>query len=188
MGAGSFIGQTTGSLTVEGPLRVGPDSTIISDNVTVEGPLSAQTDSDVQLALSTIEGPVSATTTNGLLIFKDAVGGPVRVQGTAPAGLLDVVESHISGPVSVTNFVGTEETIANNVTGPLTFSDNTASNSVPLPGSSIFISGNTINGPATCSDNTPAPNSGLPPPQPNVVNGPIRGDQAATCIGIPRGV
>ena len=187
MGVGSFIGWTSGSLTVEGALRVGPNSALISDDVTVEGPLSTQTNSDVQLAFSTIGGPVSATNFAGLLIFHDTVAGPVRVHSTVPSGGLFVGESHISGPVSVTNFVGTEEQIDNSVMGPLTFSDNAASTSGPPHFSSIFISGNTINGPATCSDNTPAPNSGLPPFEPNVVSGPIRGDQAATCIGVPGG-
>ena len=181
MGIASHLFVIFGYLTVEGALRVSPESFIYGNNVTVDGPLFAQSNSDVTLSYSTIGGPLSANDVNTLVLGEGRIGGPLRVQGSVPPGTLLVEGNHISGPVSVTNFNGTGG-LANNVMGPLTVSVNLSSN----PGG-IFVSGNTVNGPATCSDNTPAPNSGLPPPLPNVVSGPIRGDQAAICIGDPAG-
>ena len=73
--------------------------------------------------------------------------------------------------------------LRNVIGGPLTFSNNSEAPNID----EYDIGSNAINGPATCNDNTPAPNLGASAGYLSNVLGPVRGNQANTCTGVPTG-
>jgi len=216
LGTASGLGAATGSLTIKGPLTVGADAAFADFNpaaptaapapITVLGPVTVQTNGWFNTYGPTIAGPVWATNPSALQIFDTKIWGPVTINGGGGDNpVLDALgecygtsakpcqapnyaynqnwlgSNQTFGPVRITNFDGPWQGVIGNVMGPMIFSDNNNSS-----GSAIGF--NTIYGPARCSDNLPgAPNTGPDVSGPSVVHGPTRGDQAATCTGVPGG-
>ena len=126
------------------------------------------------------------------------VTGPVRLvgggadnpivqafTGTSPYNNFNDLEDNvIGGGETETGYNGTWSGVLRNViNGPVTFTNN----SETLP-DEYDIGSNFIAGPATCAGNTPVPNTGASRGYLSIVDGPVRGDQAATCTGVGTGI
>lgn len=203
-----------GSLTIRGPLKVSPNAVLGNVNNTapieIDGPVSVGSHAALIIGVespgapivSAIRGPVGAHDASTVQIHNTRISGPVSLVGgggenailSALAGpganFNDLEDNQILGPVNETGYDGVwAGVIRNRIYGPMTFADNAEP---PVPPGSPFeneydIGSNRIYGPATCDDNNPAPNMGMSTGSPSIVYGPVRGDQAATCTGVPTG-
>jgi hypothetical protein len=204
IGAVAALVVASGSLHVEGPVRVGPGGSfgdyLSAAPISIGGALRVDHNATVAIGLpapygpllSFITGAVRATDPSSIQIHNTEVGGPVEIRGGggpnpifAAAGIPypgyninDLEDNVIQGPVSQTHYDGKSSSILRNVMARLTFVKN----------SEASIGSNLINGPARCSGNHPAPNLGPDPGAPSIVHGPTRGDQAGTCTGVAGGV
>jgi hypothetical protein len=200
--ASALVVPDDGALTVNGPVTVGPSAVFSEDfdscsPINVNGPVSVGDNAALLICGSVVAGPVKATNATYVRAYFSDISGPLTIQGGGgrnpvldaigvPYGPPDgynfseVNESMISGPVRAAGYGGLGVNFVADVMGPMTFTDNSTTYS-------SAIGSNRINGPATCSGNVPAPNLGghfvIGPP--SIVSGPVRGDQAATCTGVP---
>ena len=173
--------QNSTPIVINGPVNVWDNGVFVVGTETPGGPL-----------FSTIHGPVKATGASSVQIHNTWVtGGVTSVGGGAdnalfdelagapfPQNFFDLEDNHISGPVSITGYLGEwAGVIRDTIDGPFTFSNNSE-----LEIDEYDIGSLVVNGPATCSNNNPAPNLGASPGGPSTVHGPIRGNQAATCV------
>ena len=205
LGEASLLPLTGGSLTVNGPLTVG-DNAWFGDYsapfgpsfpITVNGPLTVDSHGAAAVYAGAIAGPVVARDASGLQIDGTSltlpllpISGPVSVIGGGGnnavldelgffgQNYLDLELDNISGPLSITGYDGAVVYLGGDHTGPMTFSDNTATPSPYWSPPLFFSHYMVINGPGTCADNTPNPIGRF-----NTVNGPVRGDQGTACFG-----
>lgn len=206
-GAGIGVDQYS-SLTVNGPLTVGPDAALAPftpenpGSITVNGPLAVQAGGWFATDGPTIAGPVWAINASALQIFYTNIAGSVVIDGGGGENTVLNSEGQcygnscpgppyaynlnwlgwndIAGPVSVTNYGGNWTGIIGNVMGPMIFANNST-----FAGSAIGF--NTINGVAFCSNNAPAPNTSSDVSGPSLVRGPTWGNQRKTCTGVAGG-
>ncbi len=203
-------GPFSGALTVEGPVRVGPDADLnflwdgttplTAPPLTVNGPVSVQSHGLFGMFGATISGPLTATDASGVQVSGSQIRGPLSVVGGggtndpseafAQVGFfpgynfVDLEQDTVSGPLSVLGYDGAAAYVGGDHTGPMTFSDNTAAASPYWPPPLYITHFNVINGPATCADNSPTPNATNPSDgSTNTVSGPVRGDQGTACFG-----
>jgi hypothetical protein len=191
LGQDSALAVQAGSLTANGPVTVGPDALFADFSGTpapihVNGPVSVGQDAVLAIYFSTdgttqssIAGPVRATEASVIQIIDTYVGGPVSIQGGGAPNPILVAQglwplpnllwdSVVVGPVSEIGYAGTYTSIAGDITGPMTFTNNSASEG-------SFVGYDIINGPLTVANNTPPPSTD---PGTTTVTGPIRGNQA----------
>jgi hypothetical protein len=191
LGQGSALAVQAGSLTVNGPVTVGQDAVFADFSGTpapihVNGPISVGQDAVLAIYFSTdgtiqssIAGPVRATDASVVQILDTYVGGPVSIQGGGAPNPILVAQgiwpapnllwdSVVAGPASEIGYAGTYASIAGDTTGPVTFTNNSATDG-------SWVGYDTINGPLTIADNTPPPAT---VPGTTTVTGPIRGNQA----------
>lgn len=193
LGGASGLGVYSGSLTIDGSVRVGDEAAFgaLSNGIpiTVNGPLFVQRQGYAYLSTGSIRGPVLATAASGIYLSSLHIGGPLTViggggdnPGEDALGNLDyqavILQSDvISGPVSEIGYAGKGATngfgsiILGNQSGPMTFIDNTMA--------PIVLQSNVVSGPATCLGNSPQPVNGGS----NSVAGPILGSQGSQCFG-----
>jgi hypothetical protein len=208
-GAGLLV--VGGSLTVDGPLTVGPQAAFgaptNSAPVSIRGPVRVGTDGAFILGTETpyapdfaaIDGPVQSLNASTVQIHNTRVGGRVDlIGGGALNAIVDAVtgtsldnnfndleDNQIGGPVREEGYQGVWAGVLRDViAGPLSFTNNSEAPNID----EYDIGSDLIYGPATCSDNDPVPNTGDSPGAPSIVYGPVRGDQAATCTGIAGGL
>lgn len=208
--SGSGLAVFGGSLTVDGPFTVdatGAFATFSNTTpVTIGGPVRIGTNGAFLLGTETpygprfasIGGPVTATNASSVQIHNTTIGGGVRLVGggadnplvqafttTSPFNNFnDLEDNQIGGGVTEIGYDGIWGGVLRNVIdGPFVFSNNMQS-----VADEYDIGSNFINGPAICNSNTPVPNMGHSAGAPSIVNGPIRGNQAATCTGVTTGV
>ncbi|MCW3818440.1 hypothetical protein ONA91_28760 [Micromonospora sp. DR5-3] len=94
---------------------------------------------------ATVTGQVSVGASAALVVQDSAVDGPIRAEQAARVAVRD---SAVSGPLSANGTSGEFSLINSSVTGPVTV--------VHGRGSSV-LAGNVIEGPLRCLDNEPAP-------------------------------
>ncbi len=178
-----------GSLAVNGPVNVGPNS-LFGDAggnapITVNGPVSVQQNGAFLIGfenpeaplVSALHGPVTAINASTVQIHNTKISGPVKLQGgggdnpilDALAGpgynFNDLEDNVISGPVTEIGYQGIWAGIIRNViSGNLTFTGNTDFDE-------FDIGSNVVHGNANCSGNSPAVNTGGSPGSPNLVTG-----------------
>jgi hypothetical protein len=209
LGAGSALLMMAGSLSLSGPFTVGPGA-VFADltnalPVTIGGPVHVGTDGAFVLGVespytptfASIGGPVTATGASSVQIHNTVIGGPVRLIGggadnpivqafthTTPFNNFNDLEDNvIGGGVTETGYHGIWSGVLRDViNGPFTFTNNSEAVTDEYDIGSDFIAG-----PATCANNTPAPNMGHSEGSPSIVEGPVRGNQAATCTGVTPG-
>ncbi len=210
VGDGSALMMGNGSLTVSGPFGVGTGAVFADFTnalpVTIGGPVHVGTEGVFVLGVespytptfASIAGPVTATGASSVQIHNTTIGGPVRLMGggadnpivqafthTSPFNNFnDLEDDVIAGGVTETGYQGIWAGVLRDmIGGPFTFTDNAETVT-----DEYDIGSNLILGPATCANNTPAPNMGTSRGSPSIVEGPQRGDQAATCTGVATGI
>lgn len=216
VGAGAALLMGAGSLGLSGPFTVGPGAVFADFSnalpVTIGGPVHVGTDGEFVLGVETpggptfasIGGPVGATGASSVQIHNTVIGGPVSLKGggadnpiiqaftgTTPFNNFnDLEDNQIAGGVTETGYDGIWAGILRDVIdGPLTFTNNTeVAAYAPTPVDEYDIGADLIQGPATCANNDPAPNMGHSAGSPSIVEGPVKGNQAATCTGVSTGV
>ena len=209
VGDGSALLMESGSLTVSAPFGVG-NGAVFADftnalPVTIGGPVHVGTDGVFVLGVespyaptfASIAGPVTATGASSIQIHNTVIGGPVRLMGggadnpivqafthTSPFNNFNDLEDNvIGGGVTETGYHGIWTGVLRDViNGPLTFTNNSEAVT-----DEYDIGSNFIAGPATCANNTPAPNTGHSKGSPSIVEGPVTGNQTATCTGVTPG-
>jgi hypothetical protein len=202
VGEGAALVVFAGSLSIGGPVSIAEQGVLASfDNATpvhIRGPVTVGQDGAFMVGTESPFSPhvnsVGGVTGNGassVQIHNADISGPVRIDGGGghntivdllsggfPGNFNDLEDDTISGGVSVVGYGGVwMGVIRDTIRGPFTFAGNTQA--VP---DEYDIGSDTIYGPATCSGNSPAPNLGGSPGGPSTVFGPVRGDQAATCV------
>ena len=209
VGAGSALLMEEGSLSLSGPFAVGPGAVFADFSnalpVNFGGPVHVGTDGEFVLGVETpygptfasIGGPVTATGASSVQIHNTVIAGPVKLIGggadnpivqvftdTSPFNNFNDLEDNvIGGGVTETGYHGIWTGVLRDViNGPLTFTNNSET-----PVDEYDIGSNFIAGPATCANNTPAPNTGHSKGSPSIVEGPVTGNQAATCTGVTPG-
>ena len=210
LGAGSALAVLAGSLNVAGPFTVGTGAVFDTlegntDPITINGPVRVGADGVFVLGTETpysptfasIGGPVTATGASSVQIHNTVIGGPVKLMGggadnpivqaftgTSPFNNFNDLEDNvITGGVTETGYDGIWTGVLRDViNGPFTFTNN-----VETFTDEYDIGSNFIGGPATCANNTPIPNMGTSRGSPSIVEGPVRGNQAATCTGVTPG-
>jgi hypothetical protein len=209
LGAGSALLMEAGSLSLSGPFAVGPGSVFAAFTnalpVTIGGPVHVGTDgafvlgteSPYRPTFASIGGPVTATGASSVQIHNTMIGGPVRLTGggadnpivqaftgTSPFNNFnDLEDDVIGGGVTETGYHGIWAGVLRDViNGPFTFTNNSEKVTDEYDIGSDFIAG-----PATCANNTPTPNMGQSKGSPSIVEGPVKGNQAATCTGVTPG-
>lgn len=212
LGADSaFVVFGGGALTIDGPLTVGPGAAFGADfavevaPVKIEGPVRVLdgaafflgTEAPYAPPFATIGGPVTGLDASAVVIQNTRIEGPVRIGGggadnpivDAIAGApgnnyTDLEDDVIAGSVTETGYDGIWAGVIRSVIGgPLVFADNAESTI-----DQYDIGSDIIEGPAYCANNDPAPNMGASNGAPSIVDGPTRGNQAATCTGVPDGI
>jgi hypothetical protein len=190
LGDSSALVVFAGSLTVTGPVDVGPNA-FFGDGmrgaapVTVGGPLSVEQNGAVVIGfenkhgplVSSIGGPVRGTDVSTVQIHNSAIGGPVNLQGGGGSNAVldqiigggynfnDLEDNVISGPVTINGYGGIwAGVLRNQIGGGLTFTNNSDMDE-------FDIGSNVIAGNANCSGNDPAVNTGGSPGSPNTVAG-----------------
>jgi len=118
--------------THTGTLNVDSGVTCLADGARVVGAVRVRSGAGLVATGASVVGPVSATGAGVLELFDTTIVGPLSTSGATQR--VAIVDSHVTGPVSVTN----------SATG----------------GTPIVISGNRIIGPLACSGNQPPPGNG----------------------------
>ena len=211
LGAGAGLIVVDSALKVRGPLTVGPGAAFGADfaaetaPVEIDGPVTVQKDGAFILGTEIPYGPVFASIggsvtgidASAVIIQNVRIGGPVRViGGGADNALVDAVaggpgnnytdfeDDVIGGPLVEMGYQGIWGGVIRSVIkGPFVFAHNVQSSVDEWD-----IGSNAIGGPAYCADNVPAPNLGPSNGYLSNVAGPTRGNQAATCTGVPSGI
>ncbi len=211
LGTGSALFMTSGSsLSVSGSFALSSGAVFAdlsnSVPVTIGGSVRVGTDAEFVLGVETPYGPtfasiggsVTSTGASSVQVHNTVITGPVRLvgggadnpivqafTGTSPYNNFNDLEDNvIGGGVTETGYNGIWSGVLRNViNGPFTFTNNSEN-----PTDEYDIGSDFIAGPATCAGNTPVPNTGTSRGSLSIVDGPVRGDQAATCTGVVTGI
>jgi hypothetical protein len=176
---------------IDGAVRVRSDGVFLLGTETphgaifasIDGPVRALDASSVQLHNTSVLGSVTLDGGGATNALVDAVAASMGASG--PNNFNDLEDNKIFGRVVETHYDGVWSGILRDVIdGPMIFTHNSEAPNLD----EYDIGSNRIDGPAVCSGNDPAPNLGHSAGSPSIVSGPIRGDQAATCTGVPNGV
>ena len=142
LGTGSGLGVDTGSLTVNGPVTVGPDAVLAPVYALLVSP-------EATPAPITVNGPVTVQTNGWFSTFGPTIAGPVRA--TDPSGV-QIFDTDISGPVVING--GGGENLVMDALG-LCYGKSAAPSDCPAPNYAYnqnFLAGNEIDGPVSVTN------------------------------------